>query len=172
MRRLAFAVLASVLLSPAALAQQAKADAEAVANCVDKKSGPEGDLPSAGPLRDKFLSEMGDPQDCRGVISKPCEAAGGDLDACVARESRAWLKAVADVPARPDFKKGSALWKAASGRIQTHAIGLCEATAAMSAWGSETVKTKGKFGMSLSSPCVNEVIAREAIQMLTQVRGN
>lgn len=172
MRRFAFAVLAFVLLPSAAMAQQAKADAEAVQDCVGKKSGPEGDLPSAGPLRDKFMAEMGDPQDCRGVIAKACETAGGDQDACLARESRAWLKAVADVGAGSSNKKAAAAWKAASSRIQSHSVALCEATAAMSAWGGETVKTKGKYGMSLSSPCVSEIVAREAIQMLTQVRGN
>ena len=172
MRYIVLAVLASVVLSPAALAQQAKADAEAAQSCVESKAGPEGDLPSSGPLRDKFLAEMGDPQECRGIIAKACEAAGGDRDACVARDSRAWLKAIGAVAADSGDKKGAAAWKAASGRIQAHAIALCEATAAVSAWGRETVKSKGKYGMSLSSPCVNEIIAREAIQMLTQVRGN
>jgi hypothetical protein len=174
MRRVLLAAFALAVAATPTLAQQVKADAEALQACVDEKAGPEGDLPPSGPLREKFLRQMeGGPQSCFEHVRKPCMDAGGDADACTTREAKGWLKAVADVAqdaGRPE--KNRAIWRAASGRLQAQAVATCEATAALSAWGSETVSKKGKFGMGLSHPCVNEAIARQAIILLTNVRGN
>jgi len=174
MRRILLTAFALAVAATPTLARQVKADAEALQACVDEKSGPEGDLPSSGPLREKFLRQMeGGPQSCFDHVRKPCIDAGGDVDVCTAREAKAWLKAAGDVAqdtSRPE--KNRAVWRATSGRLQAQAVAICEATAALSAWGSDTVTRKGKFGMSLSHPCVNEAIARQAIILLTNVRGN
>lgn len=168
------ACLVSAFLN-GALAQgaQVKADAEALQACVEEKAGPESDLPASGPLREKLVKQMeGGPQACVFLVRNACKAAGGDYDACAARESRGWLKAVAEVKGEHLPEKNRAVWRAASGRLQAQAVAICEATAALSAWGAETVTRKGKFGMGLTHPCVAEAIAQQAIIMLVQVRGN
>lgn len=158
---------------PGVAAAQAAADAAALAVCIDEKSGPEGDLPSSGPKREKLLKQMeGGTQACLFLVRNACKEAGGDPDACTARESKAWLKAVADVKGEHLPEKNRTVWRAAGGRLQAQAIAICEATAALSAWGAEKVTQKGRFGMGLSHPCVAEAIAQQAIIMLSQVRGN
>jgi hypothetical protein len=65
---LAFAFVCLALTAAPAGAQSAS-DAQRLGVCVDKKAGPEGDLPSSGQLRQQIIAEMaGGPQACVGII--------------------------------------------------------------------------------------------------------
>lgn len=168
-------LLVAVMALPGGAAAQstAAADAEQIASCVSTKAGPEGDLPPAGPLRDRFLKEMeGGPAACIKLVQNACDKAGGAVNACIARESRAWLRALALDKDTPATARSKAIWSAAASRIRAQAIALCEGAAALSAWGGETVKQKGKYGMDLGNGCVRDAIAQQAIILLVHVRGN
>ncbi len=95
MKLLAAALLACLAISGGpALAQTAK-DADTIADCVNKKAGPEGDLPSSGPLRQQFIAEMaGGPQMCVGLIYDACMKATKDSRQCNRREAAAWIEAI------------------------------------------------------------------------------
>ena len=164
--------LALVVASPA-FAAQADADAETLIDCVSRKAGPEGDLPPAGPLRDKFLKEMeGGTQACVGLVAKACAGAGGDRRACARRETAGWLKALARTGEDVNRAANLPKWTAPAKRIRAQAASLCEGAAAMSAWGYERVKTKGRYGEEDLARCIMKGVAQQALLMLEEVRGN
>jgi hypothetical protein len=149
-----------------------KADAAALLECVAKKAGPEGDIPQSGPMRAQILKEMeGGPQACIGIIETPCERAGGDALRCLGREARAWKETLSDDHASVGARN-RAIWRAAAARTTGQAMALCEAAAAISAWGSEKVTAKGKYGFTLESKCVRDGLAQQAILLLVNARGN
>ena len=156
----------------AAQPAQLKGDARKLLDCVSKKAGPEGDMPPDGALRAQFLKEMeGGPQACIGFVEEPCAKAGGDSLKCIGREARAWRETL--INDRTGIaSKNQALWRAAASRTSGYAIALCEAAAAVSAWGSRKVTDKGKYGFTLESKCVRDGIAQQAILLLVNARGN
>ena len=165
-------VLALAVASPA-FAAQADADADTLIDCVGRKAGPEGDLSPAGPLRERFLKEMeGGTQACVGFVAKACQSAGGDARACARRETAAWLKALARTGEDVNRSANLAKWTAPAKRIRAQAASLCEGAAAMSAWGYERVKTKGRYGEEDLARCIMKGVAQQALLMLEEVRGN
>ena len=158
-------VLALAVASPA-FAAQADADADTLIDCVGRKAGPEGDLPPAGPLRERFLKEMeGGTQACVGFVAKAARA-------CARRETAAWLKALARTGEDVNRSANLAKWTAPAKRIRAQAASLCEGAAAMSAWGYERVKTKGRYGEEDLARCIMKGVAQQALLMLEEVRGN
>ncbi|MBX9761298.1 MAG: hypothetical protein K2Y29_21150 [Beijerinckiaceae bacterium] len=174
-------VLAACLSGVPAWAQiqslgQAAADAESLMECVDAKAGPEGDLPSSGPIRDQIVTAMaGGPQACVGRVYEACMKLSEDATACNRRESSAWLAAIAVSPEdRKRFpRKNITIYTEAVGRVQAQARALCRAAAAVSAWGSEAI-TDGSFekrGYN-NYACEREAIAQQALVVLVASRGN
>ena len=152
---------------------QAQADSETLAWCVADKAGPEGDLPPSGPARDRIVKQMeGGPRACIGLIAAPCEAAAGPDARCVRRESRAWINTMILENGRRLPARNRAVWGRAVSAVQTQAVALCEAAAAISAWGGAAVTKKGKYGFSLNDRCVRDGIAEQALILLVQSRGN
>ena len=171
---IAAALLGAALVPGGALAQAAvKIDAQTIHTCVSAKAGPEGDLPPEGPVRTRILKEMeGGVQACIGMLQANCQAAGGAADACRTRESRAWLEALRLDAGATRNQQNRAIWTNAAIRIRGQAIAMCEGAAAISAWGGERVARRGRYGMSLSSECVRDAIAQQALIMLVNARGN
>jgi hypothetical protein len=161
--RLSFLPLLLALAAPA----HADPAVERIQTCVSQKA-PEG-LPTDGPLRARMLKEMeGGPQACIGLVQKDCEAAGKPREACVASETRAWLAAL---ETRDLTGKRAAVFRKGAGAIRAQAVALCEAAAAMSAWGGETVASKGRYGFGLDSSCVRDAVAQQALVILVNGRG-
>ena len=140
------AVLLAAGLSPA----RADEAVERIQACIDMKA-PEG-MPLAGELRDRMEKEMaGGPQACIGLVQNDCIAAGRERDACVARETNAWLAALT----RDDLKgKRAAVWRKGVAAVKAQAVALCESAAAGSAWGGEKGASKGRFGFKTGDLCV------------------
>ena len=158
------ALIAFALVAAPAFAQS---PVERIQTCVEQKA-PEG-LPTDGPLRARMLKEMeGGPQACIGLVQKDCEAAGKEREACVAAETRAWLAAL---ETRDLTGKRAAVWRKGVGAIRAQAIALCEASAAMSAWGGQTVAAKGRYGFGAGSVCVRDAVAQQALVILVNGRG-
>ena len=151
----------------------ARADSGMLAHCVAGKAGPEGDLPPPGPVRDRIVKEMeGGPQACIGRVSGPCEAAAGPDARCVQRESRAWLNTMVLETGGRWHARNKAVWTRAASTVQAQAVALCEAAAAISAWGGAAVTKKGKYGFSLNDRCVRDGIAQQVLILLVHSRGN
>lgn len=158
-----------------ALAQSAK-DADAIAECVNKKAGPEGDLPSSGPLRQQIIAEMaGGPQACVGLIYNQCMKPSKDSRQCNRREAAAWMEAIklTDENRKRFAKRNVEVYSTAVNRIRGQARALCHAAAAVSAWGSDAV-AKGSYERSDydSSRCEREAIAQQALIVMVTSRGN
>ena len=152
---------------------QTQADSETLAWCVADKAGPEGDLPPSGPARDRIVKAMeGGPRTCIGLIAAPCETAAGPDARCVRRESRAWLNTIILETGRRLPARNKAVWGRAVSAVQAQAVALCEAAAAISAWGGAAVTKKGKYGFSLDDRCVRDGIAEQALILLVRSRGN
>jgi hypothetical protein len=136
MRGFALMLVLSTLVAPACARSaegQARGDSARLAECVHRKQGPEGDLMTAtrsgvalSEETRKAVAESGDPKDCVGLISRPCEEAGGK--ACEAREARGWEQAIRDLRSaamKPmDAARAAALAKSA----RAHAERFCAAT--------------------------------------------
>ncbi len=170
------AALASIALTATPAFTQSSSDADRLAVCVDKKAGPEGDLPSAGPVRDRILAEMaGGPQACVRMIYADCMKASKDARACHRRESQAWLDAVKlSGENRKRFAaRNIEVYTVAINRIRGQARALCHAAAAVSAWGSDAI-AKGSFerGDYDTSECEREAIAQQALIVMVTARGN
>lgn len=173
--RAALALAACVAIAGSAIAQKAGAaatDAQQLAECVNRKAGPEGDLPSPGALRTKILKEMeGGPQACIGLIRTACLEAGGDRLVCSRRETAGWLEALKPDPA--DGRKANhPKWNAAVKNVRGQAHALCQGAAALSAWGYDKVRTSGSYSTDHLSGCIMEAVAQQAMIMLVHVRGN
>ena len=161
--RLSFLPLLLALAAPA----HADPAVERIQTCVDQKA-PEG-LPTSGPLRERMMKEMeGGPQACVGLVQQAWEASGKPREACVALETKAWLAAL---ETRDLTGKRAAVFRKGVGAIRAQAVALCEAAAAMSAWGGETVAAKGRYGFGLESACVRDAVAQQALVILVNGRG-
>ena len=176
MKRWAVVLFAALALSSGAAQAQAAKDAETLADCVNKKAGPEGDLPSSGPLRQQIIAEMaGGPQACVGFIYDACMKAMKDSRACNRREATAWMEAVKLTSEnRKRFERRNIeVYSSAINRIRGQARALCHAAAAVSAWGSDAV-AKGTYERSEydSSRCEREAIAQQALIVMVTSRGN
>ena len=111
-----------------------RASAQGAPAPVDAKLGPEGDLMTAIKsgvvLSDdvkKAMAESGDPKDCIGQISKPCEDGGGK--ACEAREARGWEQAIRELRSASMKPLAAARAAALARSSHAHAERLCAATA-------------------------------------------
>ena len=176
MKRLAAVLLASLVLNGGAALAQAAKDADAVADCVNRKAGPEGDLPSSGPLRQQIIAEMaGGPQMCVGLIYNECMKASKDSRQCNRREATAWMEAIKlTSESRKRFERRNIeVYSTAINRIRGQARALCHAAAAVSAWGSQAVAngTYERSGAD-SSGCEREAIAQQALIVMLTSRGN
>ncbi|MDP2355976.1 MAG: hypothetical protein Q8M31_07920 [Beijerinckiaceae bacterium] len=163
-------------LATAPAAAQPPNDAERLALCVDTKAGPEGDLPPAGPVRDRLLAQMaGGPQACISLIYDECMKASKDSRACNRRESQAWIDALKlSGENRKRFaRRNIEVYLTAINRIREQARALCHAAAAVSAWGSNAVAS-GTFerGDHDTTACQREAIAQQALVVLVTSRGN
>jgi|GEM_PF-2757625 len=164
--------LCCALVPGALAASTARADAEALLECVSRKAGPEGDLPPAGELRSRMLKEMeGGPQACVGQVRQVCVEAGGDHHDCSRRETAAWLEALKRDPG--DGRAANhGKWLAAVRPIRGQAVALCQGAAALSAWGYDTVRRTGSYDAGLLAGCVMDAVAQQALILLVTVRGN
>jgi hypothetical protein len=172
---LAFAFVCLALTAAPAGAQSAS-DAQRLGVCLDKKAGPEGDLPSSGPLRQQIIAEMaGGPQACVGIIYDDCIKASKDARACNRREAQAWIDAVKlSSENRKRFaRRNIEVYTVAINRIRGQARALCHAAAAVSAWGSQAI-ADGSFerGDYDTSRCEREAIAQQALIVMVTSRGN
>lgn len=164
MRRLLFLPVIASCAATSAFADEA---VQRIQACIEAKA-PEG-LPTAGPLLERMKKEMeGGPQACIGLVQKACEATGAPTETCVARETRAWLAALTR-----DGLTGrrAAVWRKGVGAVRAQAVALCEASAAMSAWGGRTVGEKGRYGFGLNSACVRDAVAQQVLIVLVNGRG-
>ena len=174
--RLGLAVAASAALIGGAIAQGQKSaamDARSLIECVSTKAGPEGDLPPPGALRTRMLKEMeGGTQACIGLIRRACVEAGGDHQACSRRETAGWLEALKRDDPNDNRKANIPRWNAGVKNIRGQAGALCQGAAALSAWGYETVRSKGSYSTEDLSGCIMEAVAQQSLIMLVHVRGN
>lgn len=134
---LVLATLAGPAVAQTAAAQapkgQARGDAAQLAACVERKQGPEGDLAAATRsgvvLSDETkaaIAASGDPKDCVGLISGPCESLRGAR--CDAREARGWEQAIRDLRAAAMKPITAARAAALATSARAHAERLCAAT--------------------------------------------
>jgi hypothetical protein len=172
---LAFAFVCLALTAASAGAQSAS-DAQRLDVCVNKKAGPEGDLPSSGPLRQQIIAEMaGGPQTCVGIIYDDCMKASKDARVCNRREAQAWIDAIKlSSENRKRFaRRNIEVYTVAINRIRGQARALCHAAAAVLAWGSQAI-ADGSFerGDYDTSRCEREAIAQQALIVMVTSRGN
>lgn len=168
--------LVGLALAGAPAAAQSSSDVDRLNVCVDMKAGPEGDLPPAGPLRDRIVAEMaGGPQACVSIIYDECMKASKDARACNRREAQAWIDALKlSSESRKRFaRRNIEVYTVAINRIRGQARALCHAAAAVSAWGSEAI-SNGSFerGNFDTSRCEREAIAQQALIVMVTSRGN
>lgn len=164
----------TVAVSPAFA--QSSNDANRIAACVDKKAGPEGDLPPAGPTQERILADMaGGPQACVKIIYDDCMKTSKDTRPCNRRESQAWLDAIKlSAEDRKRFaRRNIEVYTVAINRIRGQARALCHAAAAISAWGSGAI-ANGSFerGDFDTSQCERDAIAQQALVVMVTSRGN
>ncbi|MFN3888826.1 MAG: hypothetical protein ACK4MV_00405 [Beijerinckiaceae bacterium] len=176
MKLAAAVAFAIVALTSASSIAQVGDDAEQLAECVNRKAGPEGDLPPPGPLREQIMAEMtGGPQACIGLIYEPCMKKTNNARVCNRREMQAWMEAVrlSDEERRRFARRNVEVYKGAVNRIRGQARALCHAAAAVSAWGSEAV-TRGTYGRGDydTSGCEREAVAQQALIIMVTSRGN
>ncbi len=159
----------------AGASQQVRGDVKAILACIDKKS-PEGELPPEGPARDKLMQEAeGGPQACVGLAIEACQKAGGQEEACLTREAKAWLASTALDPETEKRvgPRNATIYKAATTNIVSNAVALCKAAAAVSAWGAEAIKTDSKdLVFDVTQPCVFDAIVQQSLVVLVNRRGN
>lgn len=171
---IAAALFLAMVTGPAAIAQSA--DVSALAACVDRKAGPEGDLPPPGPQRERIVAAMaGGPQSCVGLVYKECVASTKDARSCNRREAQAWMDAL-KLSSEDRKRFGRANLEAhasAVNRVRAQARALCRAAASVSAWGSGAI-ADGSFnrGDFDTSRCEREAIAQQALIILVTSRGN
>ena len=174
--KIAAIALAFLACASVSVHAQASGDAEQLAECVNKKTGPEGDLPASGPLRDQMMAEMaGGPQMCVGLIYEPCMKATNDSRACNRRETQAWMQAIRlSSDDRKRFaRRNVEVYTNAVNRIRGQARALCHAAAAISAWGSEAVANESfERGNFDPSGCEREAVAQQALIIMVTSRGN
>jgi hypothetical protein len=159
-------IIALALLGLAYCSPAAAGDVDTVFACISEVA-PESLQDGAPPPPN--------PQTCIGMIAKLCTEAGGDVLKCNARETKAWLGAIASVQtnAKENYgKKQSAAFKAGTSTLLQNAIALCRASAATSAWGSDSIaEGKDPTIFDGSHPCVRESVAQQALIVLTQRMG-